>query len=214
MMGSTPWGPKTMFPNKTTFMKNNFILALLAMLVAVASCSFTNKSFENDDKDKLLLELITYVLERGHYEPKDLNDNFSSNVFDGFIEILDPTKRYFLESDIQDFEKYRFTLDDEIRGTEIGFFNLVYQRLMLRMGEAKEIYRDLLSEPFDYTLEETIEINYDEQAFASNRKQLEERWRKQLKYNTLTVFEDKLTNRVADAAPSGASSEDQDALTL
>ena len=79
-------------------MKKNFILALLVILVAVASCSFTNKSFDNDDKDKFLLELISYVLEKGHYEPKEVNDSFSSNVFDDFIEVIDPTKRYFLQA--------------------------------------------------------------------------------------------------------------------
>ena len=121
-------------------MKKNFTLGLLVILVAVASCSFTNKSFENDDKDKLLLDLITYVLEKGHYEPKNLNDRFSSNVFDDFIDILDPTKRYFLASDIRDFEKYRFQIDDEIKNTDITFFNIVYQRLMKRMGEAEDIY--------------------------------------------------------------------------
>ncbi len=51
-------------------MKRNLAYALIVMLVAVASCSFTKQSFENDDKDKLLLDLITYVLEKGHYEPK------------------------------------------------------------------------------------------------------------------------------------------------
>ena len=183
-------------------MKKNFIWALLVILVAVASCSFTNKSFENNDKDKLLLDLITYVLERGHYEPKDLNDNFSSNVFDDFIDILDPTKRYFLQSDIREFEKYRFMIDDEIRNTEINFFNVVYQRLMKRMDEAKEIYREVLTEPFDYTLVETINIDYKEQEFASNKKQLKERWRKQLKYNTLAVFENKVENRIVEIEQS------------
>lgn len=181
-------------------MKKNFILALLVILVAVASCSFTNKSFENDDKDKLLLELITYVLEKGHYEPKDLNDDFSSNVFDDFIDIMDPTKRYFLESDVKEFEKYRFMIDDEIRNTDITFFNVVYQRLMVRMEEAKEIYKEVLSEPFDYTADETINIDYADQEFASSKKELKERWRKQLKYNTLTVFQDKIENRISDAA--------------
>jgi carboxyl-terminal processing protease len=187
-------------PEKTIFMKKNFILALLVILVAVASCSFTNKSFENDDKDKLLLELITYVLEKGHYEPKDLNDDFSSNVFDDFIDIMDPTKRYFLESDVREFEKYRFMIDDEIKNTDITFFNVVYQRLMVRMEEAKEIYKEVLSEPFDYTADETINIDYADQEFASNKKELRERWRKQLKYNTLTVFQDKIENRISDAA--------------
>lgn len=184
-------------------MKKNFILALLVILVAVASCSFTNKSFDNDDKDKFLLELISYVLERGHYEPKEVNDSFSSNVFDDFIEVIDPTKRYFLESDIREFEKYRFMIDDEIRNTDIEFFNAVYQRLMVRMEEAKEIYKEVLSKPFDYSIDETIEIDYDKQEFAKTKKELKERWRKQLKYNTLNVFDDKIDNRVADASAEG-----------
>lgn len=184
---------------KNIFMKKNFILALLVILVAVASCSFTNKSFENDDKDKFLLELISYVLEKGHYEPKDINDNFSSNVFDDFIDIVDPTKRYFLQSDLREFEKYRFMIDDEIRNTDITFFNAVYQRLMVRMEEAKEIYNEVLSEPFDYTIDETIEIDYDKQEFASSKKELKERWRKQLKYNTLNIFDNKIDNLINDA---------------
>lgn len=194
-------------------MKKNFILALLVILVAVASCSFTNKSFDNDNKDKFLLELISYVLERGHYEPKEVNDSFSSNVFDDFIEVIDPTKRYFLESDIREFEKYRFMIDDEIRNTDIEFFNIVYQRLMVRMEEAKDIYKEVLSTPFDYTIDETIEIDYDDQAFAANKKELKERWRKQLKYNTLAGFENKIENKWrASIVESGGSPQDDDAL--
>jgi len=96
-------------------MKKNFTLAFMVLLVAVTSCSFTNTSFENNDKDKLLLDLITYVLEKGHYEPKNINDSFSSNVFDDFIDVIDPTKRYFIESDIKEFEQYRFQIDDQIK---------------------------------------------------------------------------------------------------
>ena len=189
-------------------MKKNFILALLVILVAVASCSFTNKSFDNDDKDKFLLELISYVLERGHYEPKEVNDSFSSNVFDDFIEVIDPTKRYFLKSDIREFEKYRFMIDDEIRNTDITFFNAVYQRLMVRMDEAKEIYKKVLATPFDYTVDESIEIDYAEQDFADNKKELKERWRKQLKYNTLNVFDNKVDNIISDANPEESTDAD------
>ena len=90
-------------------MKRNFVFAFLILLIAVASCSFTNRSFETDDKDKLLLDLITYVLERGHYEPKDIDDDFSVSVFEDFIDVIDPTKRYFLEEDLQEFEQYKFS---------------------------------------------------------------------------------------------------------
>ena len=176
-------------------MKKNFVLGLLVILIAVASCSFTNKSFETNDKDKLLLDLITYVLERGHYEPKDINDKFSANVFADFIDILDPTKRYFLESDIKEFEKYKYQIDDQIKNTDISFFNLVHQRLIKRMEEAKGIYAEVLEEPFDFEKDETINIDYAEVPYAKNRRELKERWRKQLKYNALGVYDNKVKIR-------------------
>lgn len=178
-------------------MKKNFTLAFMVILVAIASCS--NTSFETNDKDKLLLDLITYVLEKGHYEPKNINDSFSSNVFDDFIDVIDPTKRYFLEGDIKEFEKYRFQIDDQIKNTEITFFNLVHQRLIKRMNEARGIYKELLDSPFDYTVDESINIDYKEEQFAKNRKMLKERWRKQLKYNTLGVYDNKISDELQAA---------------
>ena len=100
-------------------MKRNFLLAFLVPLIAIASCSFTNRSFETDDKDKLLLDLIVYVLDRAHYEPKDINDDFSVSVYEDFIDVIDPTKRYFLEEDIREFEQYKFQIDDQIRRADI-----------------------------------------------------------------------------------------------
>ncbi|WP_339841336.1 carboxy terminal-processing peptidase [uncultured Maribacter sp.] len=175
-------------------MKRNLAYVLLLMLVAVASCSFTNKTFENDDKDKLLLDLITYVLEKGHYEPKAINDEFSVNVFEDFIDVIDPTKRYFVASDIAEFEKYKYQIDDEIKNTDITFFNVVYERLMQRMGDAKDIYKEVLSVPFDYSENESISIKYDEEPFAANRDELKERWRKQLKYATLGTYDSKIVH--------------------
>jgi carboxyl-terminal processing protease len=175
-------------------MKRNLAYVLLLMLVAVASCSFTNKTFENDDKDKLLLDLITYVLEKGHYEPKVLNDEFSVNVFEDFIDVIDPTKRYFVASDIAEFEKYKYQIDDEIKNTDITFFNIVYERLMQRMGDAKEIYKEVLATPFDYSENESISIKYDEESFAASRDELKERWRKQLKYATLGTYDSKIVH--------------------
>ncbi|MBD1262296.1 carboxy terminal-processing peptidase [Maribacter polysiphoniae] len=176
-------------------MRRNLAYALTVMLVAVASCSFTNKSyeFEGDDKDKLLLDLITYVLEKGHYEPKQIDDDFSVNVFEDFIDVLDPTKRYFLESDIMEFEKYKFQIDDQINNTDITFFNVVYNRLIERMNDAKLIYKEVLDVPFDYSVEESISIKYEEEPFAASRDELKERWRKQLKYATLGTYDSKLT---------------------
>ncbi len=179
-------------------MKNKLAYALLMMLFAVASCSFTNKTFENDDKDKLLLDLITYVLEKGHYHPKDINDDFSVKVFEDFIDGLDPTKRYFLESDIKEFEQYKYQIDDQIKNTDITFFNVVYNRLMSRMKDARVIYKEVLAEPFNYNVNESIDIDYKKQFFVNSRKDLKERWRKQLKYATLGNYDSKISRTTVE----------------
>ncbi|MGB7395043.1 MAG: PDZ domain-containing protein, partial [Pricia sp.] len=186
-------------------MKRNLAYALVVMLISVASCSFTNKSFENDDKDKLLLDLITYVLEKGHYEPKNIDDDFSVSVFDDFIDVIDPTKRYFLKEDIEEFEQFKFQIDDQIKSTDISFFNLVYERLMQRMEEAEGIYKEVLDTPFDYSEKESIDIDYEELPFAASKEDLRERWRQQLKYATLGTYDSKvrLSNEDAETKKSG-----------
>jgi carboxyl-terminal processing protease len=193
-------------------MKKNFAFGFLIILIAVASCSFTNKSFENNDKDKLLLDLITYVLERGHYEPKNINDNFSANIYEDFIDVVDPTKRYFLESDIKEFEQYKYQIDDQIKNTDITFFNLVYQRLMKRMDEARGIYKEVLEKPFDFNANEAITIDYKDQAFAKNKKELKERWRKQLKYNSLGVYDNKI--KIRDKAIAAGTGKNEDLVSV
>ena len=177
-------------------MKKNLVLGFLAILIAVASCSFTNKTFESNDKDKLLLDIITYILEKGHYAPKDINDDFSVSVFEDFIDVLDPTKRYFQAEDIRDFEQYKFQIDDQIKNTDISFFNLVHERYIQRMDEVKVIIKEVLDEPFDYTIEETMNSDYDKRPFTNSKSELKERWRKQLKFWTLNTFDSKLKDEI------------------
>lgn len=193
-------------------MKKNLACVLLVMLISVASCSFTNKSFENDDKDKLLLDLITYVLGKVHYEPKDIDDDFSVNIFDSFIDIVDPTKRYFLASDIEEFELQKFQIDDQIQNTDITFFNMVHERLIQRMDEAQGLYKEVLDKPFDYTINETINIDYDEMEFADSKKELKERWRRQLKYATLGTYDSKL-ERLEENANAAEENKESNAPT-
>ena len=178
------------------YMKRNLVLGFLAVLIAVASCSFTNKTFENNDKDKLLLDIITYILEKGHYSPKAINDDLSVAVYEDFIDVLDPTKRYFLAEDIRDFEQYKFQIDDQIKNTDISFFNLVNERYTKRIGEVKTLIDEVLSEPFDYTVEESLNSDYDKRPFTNSRAELKERWRKQLKLWTLNTFDSKLKDEI------------------
>ncbi len=171
-------------------MKRNYKILLLVLLLAFASCSFTSKTFEDPDKDKLLIRLISYVLEEGHYSPKDFNDAFSAQVFEGYLKQLDPFKRYFYDSDIKDFEAYKNKLDDGIKEDDLTFFNLTHERLLQRIEESKAIYKEVLSNPFDYNQKEEFLTNYDNLSYVRSKKEMKERWRQQLKFSTIANYDD------------------------
>lgn len=171
-------------------MKRKYIVLLLSILLAFASCSFTTKKFSNPDKDKLLIQVITFVLQQGHFDPIALDDEFSQELFKDYLEVIDPVKRYFYESDYKDFEKYKLTIDDQLKATDITFFNVVHERMLKRFEEVKEIYKEVLSEPFDYSTDEVFDTDYEHTGFVKNRKEMKERWRQQLKFSTLSNYDD------------------------
>jgi carboxyl-terminal processing protease len=171
-------------------MKKNFKVLLIAVFVAIASCSFTTKKFDNPEKDKLLIDLITYVLKKGHYSPKDMDDAFSKNIYKNFIDGVDPLKRYFLNSDIEEFKQYETDIDDQIKIKDVTFFKLVYKRLTERIAQIEKIYPRILELPFDYSIEEELNVDYDKITYSKNLKALENRWRKQLKFTTISNYYD------------------------
>ena len=73
------------------------------------------------------------MITRGHYEPQELDDNYSKRVFKNYLEYLDPQKRYFLQSDINEFKKYELKLDEALKEKDASFFHLTYQRLLQRI---------------------------------------------------------------------------------
>lgn len=171
-------------------LKRNWKILLLGVFVAVASCSFTTKEFNDPSKDRLLIDLISYVLEKGHYDPKELDDTFSLNVWENYIESLDPLKRYFLAQDIEDFRVYSLLIDDQIRAKELTFFDVVYETYLDRSQATKAYYKDILAKPFDYTIQESINTDYDKLEYAQTAQELKEHWRKQLKYTALSNMYD------------------------
>jgi carboxyl-terminal processing protease len=174
-------------------MKKKYIVLLLSILLAFGSCSFTTKKFSNPDKDKLLIQVITFVLQQGHFDPIAFDDEFSEELFKDYLEVIDPVKRYFYESDYKDFEKYKLTIDDQLKATDITFFNVVHERMLKRIEEVKEIYKEVLSEPFDYSTEESFDTDYENIGFVKNRKEMKARWKQQLKFSTLSNYDDLYT---------------------
>jgi len=181
-------------------MRRNYNILLLVLVLAFGSCSFTTKVDDNPDKDKLLIQIITLALDQLHFEPKTVDDAFSKEIFEDYLEQVDPLKRYFLKSDIDDFKKYETEIDDQLKAYDISFFNAVHERLIKRQEEAKAYYKEILEKPFDFSKDEEYNADYENLEYSKNKKQLKDRWRQQLKFNTLSNYETLIEQQENDEA--------------
>ncbi|GGG40813.1 tail-specific protease [Bizionia arctica] len=178
--------------------------------MAFASCSFTTKTFEDPDNDKLLIQVITYVLQRGHFDPKEINDEFSAEVYADYLDQLDPLKRYFYKSDIEEFSEYEFLLDDQLKEYDISFFNLTFDRLAERIEESKSIYKEVLESPFDYSVDEEFNSDYESIGYVKNKKQMKDRWRQQLKFSNLVNYDELMIEQETGGVKKVVKVEDED----
>jgi len=172
-------------------MKRHYKIVLLVLALSVGLWSFIPKDKNDPEKDKLLLELLTYVIDKGHYNPAAIDDNFSKGIYKDYITALDPSKRFFLQSDMDEFSKYETLIDDEIKAKDLTFFDLTYNRMVQRMKECRSYYKLALDKPIDYNVNEEINTNYEKAPYCKNIDELKERWRKQVKLSTLASLVEK-----------------------
>ena len=169
-------------------MKTKLLISFLSLFLLVSSISFANPTDNKNpdpEKDKVLISVLNYMLTRGHYVQKELNDEFSEMVFNNFIDGLDPSKRYFTKNDLKEFSKYKFQIDNQLKESDIAFYSLVYGRFLDKIKNAKNYYGAILKKPFNYKKDEIIDLDYKKIAYASSEKELLNFWRKQLKLQTI-----------------------------
>lgn len=170
--------------------KINFLL--LAIIFSGFFYGFTlSSSIINPEKDKLLLEILAYVLERGHYDPETIDDTFSENVFMNYIESIDGQHRFFIQADVNNFIQYKKRLDDQIKGSSLEFFDYTYKKYIQRQDQIKAFYKPLLDSPFDFSLNDEIDLDYEKMGYAESLSELKNVWIKYFKLSTLGIYSDK-----------------------
>jgi carboxyl-terminal processing protease len=179
-------------------LKNKINITLITFLLLFASINANNNIKNTDpEKDKILVYVLKNILTRGHFVVKDMNDDFSEEVFTSFIEGLDPSKRYFTQKDLKEFSKFKYEIDNQLLEDDVSFYNTVYSSFTDKIKNAKSYYGELLAQPFNFKKKETIEVDYDKISFAKNESELINNWRKQLKLNVLSRIQDKLEKQEA-----------------
>jgi len=156
------------------------------------------------NKYEEILRLIGEMLTQAHYSPKDINDDFSKKIFNKYLTDLDPEKNMFLQSDIHDLDgKFGKRIDDEIKGAPVEFFLAAGKVFNTRMEEASAIVKDILAKPFDFKVDESVNMDGEKLAYASKQTEIKERWRKKLKYLALERYADLVDTREKNKGKEG-----------
>ena len=171
-------------------MKTAILLASLA--TGIASAFTLYPAPDNPEKEKAIVSTAINALSGLHYEPADLDDDFSGKVYRLYLDRLDGARRFFIQEDIDALEVHRFELDDQLEASNLDFFNATEERLEAATARSQELYREILAEPFDFTQQETLELDGDKKPFPATVADLRESWRKALKWETMTRLNDKL----------------------
>lgn len=181
-------------------MSKKFIPVVLVLTVASVFLAFQSQGKgDRDDNPKSkyakVLRNVGILLEEGHYSPKKIDDAFSKQVLNKYIKDLDDDKSVFLQSDIDGFKKFEDKVDDEIHGSELKSFYAVNDVYTKRRDESFAIVRDILSKPFDFSVNEAVQNNRDKAAYPKTEAERKEIWRKNLKYSVLSRYVDLLEER-------------------
>ena len=168
-------------------MSLRFSIIITILSLSIFGFTLKKNKLSDPDKEKVLLEIVKYVVEKGHYNSIDLDDNFSVKIFDDFISKLDPQKRFFTVNDIRQLNRYKYKIDDQIKNYQLEFFEETYKTYNQRVSDAKLFVDKVFETDFDFSEDEFIDLNNDSIPFSFGKNQLFERFRKQIKYSVLDI---------------------------
>lgn len=162
------------------------ILSLALMLppgAAQATISHT------ESQRQTIVELIKQLEER-HYAQLVYDDDLSSRHLDNYIKALDPGKMFFSRKDLESFEAYRLSMDDDLHAGQLdaGFaiFNRFQEKLKARLQTLIDTLPERLA-AMDFSLDESYPLDDEALNWARNANELEERWRLHLKNQVLSL---------------------------
>jgi carboxyl-terminal processing protease len=175
------------------------IIVLLTLCVSVALAAVetdTSLKLEPNMEHRYASNIATRFLTNWHYKRTRLDDDLSSQIFDSYLELLDPNKIYFLAGDVEMFERYRLGLDDSLRHSDLlpayDMFNLYVDRVRQRVRYA----RARAQQPFDFTIDEYHQFDRTDLPWAETTAELDELWRKRVKNDYLRLL---LTDKEPEA---------------
>ncbi|MEM7704212.1 MAG: carboxy terminal-processing peptidase [Pseudomonadota bacterium] len=172
-------------------------IALLVAGVATAKTPERPLTLQPEPNQLEASRWATTFLTRAHYKKTRLDDTLSSAILDRYLESLDPNRVFFMDSDVRQFEAFRTVLDDALKKQDLSAAFVIFNVYAQRVNERIEFATALLEKPFDFEINESLELDRSEAPWAKTETELNDIWRRRVKNDMLRL---RLANKEEESA--------------
>ncbi|KMM81179.1 peptidase S41 [Pseudomonas deceptionensis] len=185
-------------PPRRISMKHLFPSTALALFIGLGVLPFSANTFAANswdnlqpDRDEVIASLnVVELLKRHHYSKPPLDDARSAIIYDSYLKLLDPSRSYFLASDIAEFDKWKFQFDDFLKSGDLNPGFAIYKRYLDRVKSRLDFALAELEkgpDAFDFTAKETLQIDRKDAPWLKSEAELNDLWRKRIKDEVLRL---------------------------
>jgi carboxyl-terminal processing protease len=158
-------------------------LLIMMMMILVFSCKGRTSNLTESNIPGLVMKCLTM-----HAKYHRLNDEISEKILNNYIKSLDYSKYYFYKKDIDEFQKRKTLIDDDIANERYDFVYKVFNVYQKRLKENMVLFQELLKRKYNFQKDEAIIVDRDKVDYAADKKEMRERWRKNIKLQLLNYL--------------------------
>ena len=140
------------------------------------------------EQESYVARRVADIVAHEHYRRAPLDDHLSSLILDRYLDTIDGARSYFLASDIAEFEKYRYQLDDAIKTGDVEPAFVIFRRYQQRSRERMAYAAELLTKKPDFDVDESFNFDREKEPWPASVAEMNELWRKRVKNDALSLI--------------------------
>ena len=189
MMTNRPWAKRSRLITVAAVCAGAVGLAALlgAAMTPPAAIPAAAAALAPTDQENYVARRVSDIIAREHYRRAPLDDRLSSLILDRYLDSIDGGRSYFYASDIAEFEKYRYELDDAIKSGDVEPAFVIFRRYQQRSRERMNYAIDLLAKKPDFDIDESFNFDREKEPWPANTAEMNELWRKRVKNDALSL---------------------------
>src|ERR1700735_1913418 len=188
-MTNRPWANRSRWITGIAVCASAVGLAALlgAAMTPPAAVPAASAALAPTEQENYVARRVADIVAREHYRRAPLDDHLSSLILDRYLDAIDGGRSYFYASDIAEFERYRYVLDDAIKAGDVEPAFVIFRRYQQRSRERMAYAIDLLNKKPDFDVDESFNFDREKEPWPANTAEMNELWRKRVKNDALSL---------------------------